>query len=143
MVRKAPVKAIFIGFIAIAAVAATAGCQKSDEQMSSEATTQLIVQKNTEISALKAEVEALRAAASRRPAVTGVEASQTKQPTKSADRPTQAMCFKDYCPCDEEQAGMEKLLCDRLEAGLPVETEMMINARSMLDVRRQIASGDY
>lgn len=145
MVRKAPVRTISLGFIAIGAMAATAGCQKSQEQMSSEATTQLIMQKNAEISALKEEVETLRVAASRgsQRETAAAAVSSTKQLPAKVAQPAQAMCFKDYCPCEEEQAGMEKLLCDRLEAGLPVEPEMMINARSMLGVRQQIASGDY
>lgn len=50
-----------------------------------------------------------------------------------------AMCYKDYCPCEGEQGGPDMLLCDRLEAGLPVETDMMITGRTMREARRQLA----
>lgn len=146
MVRSTPVIRILIGLLAVASLSA---CSKTEDELRGEAATQLIMQKNTEIAALKAEIEVLRGKIDQSgkqgvpsKANTQTSATATTRQEKVAVT-SQPMCFKDYCPCGEEQTGMERMLCDRLEAGLPVQTEMMVNARAMKDVRRQIATGDY
>lgn len=52
------------------------------------------------------------------------------------------MCYKDYCPCDPPQGGPDSVLCDQLEAGIPVEVDMMIAGRGMREGRRQLEEID-
>lgn len=47
-------------------------------------------------------------------------------------------CYKDYCPCEPPQGGPDQLICDRLEEGLSVDVEMMINGRALREARRQL-----
>jgi hypothetical protein len=58
-------------------------------------------------------------------------------------KPAAAMCYKDYCPCDPPQEGMDSILCDQLEAGVPVDVQLMIAGRGGREYRRQMAAGDY
>jgi hypothetical protein len=116
-------------------------CEKPDEAVAREATTNLIMAKNDEIAALKADVAKLEAElAARRPV--SIPTKPSGSTNVAAKRPID-MCYKDYCPCDPPQGGPDALLCDRLQEGLPVETEMMINSRALREARRQIAESDY
>lgn len=70
----------------------------------------------------------------------------SKATTRPATKPaTQqvSMCFKDYCPCDQPQEGMDSILCDQLEAGLEVSIESMIAGRGGREARRQMAEMGY
>ena len=48
------------------------------------------------------------------------------------------MCYKDYCPCEPPQDGMDSLLCDQLEERREVSIDMMIAGRGMREARRQM-----
>jgi hypothetical protein len=52
-------------------------------------------------------------------------------------------CYRDYCPCDPPQEGMDSVLCDQLEAGLNVPIESMIAGRGFREARRQAAELGY
>jgi hypothetical protein len=52
-------------------------------------------------------------------------------------------CYKDYCPCEQPQEGMDSVLCDQLEAGLDVPIESMIAGRGFREARRQAAELGY
>ncbi|EQB13259.1 hypothetical protein [Sphingobium lactosutens] len=71
--------------------------------------------------------------------IEAVEPSSTP-PTKVR---SVAMCYKDYCPCEGDQQGMDTVLCDQLEAGVDVDVRMMIAGRGNREVRRQLETGDY
>lgn len=52
-------------------------------------------------------------------------------------------CYKDYCPCEDPQEGMDSMLCDQLEEGLDVPIEHMIAGRGGREVRRQLDELGY
>ncbi|MFC3699933.1 hypothetical protein ACFOOJ_21080 [Sphingobium xenophagum] len=85
---------------------------------------------------LKSEIEALKTERNNY-----AKSSGTVSETSPA--PPQNMCYKDYCPCEGEQGGPDMTLCDQLEQGIAVDVRMMIAGRSMREVRRQLATGDY
>lgn len=60
---------------------------------------------------------------------------------KNADYPNN--CYKDYCPCEQPQEGMDSVLCDQLEAGLDVPIESMIAGRGFREARRQASELGY
>lgn len=85
---------------------------------------------------LKVEIEALKTEKKN-------YAKSSEPLSVAAPVPAQNMCYKDYCPCEGEQGGPDMTLCDQLEQGIDVDIRLMIAGRSMREVRRQLATGDY
>lgn len=102
-----------------------------------------------EIARLEAEIRKLEAAAAPVEGVAGAPMDDISKDDQAADGAEQAalsrsrMCFKDYCPCDPPQQGMDTVLCDQLEQGLEVDVELMIAGRGFREARRQAAELGY
>lgn len=59
---------------------------------------------------------------------------------RGARRGGATMCYKDYCPCDPPQEGMDSIICDQLQSGIAVAPETMIAGRGSREYRRQAAA---
>lgn len=128
-----------------------ADADKSSDGLTPANKNDLIAARDREIAALKAEVAQLQAdkgSATPRPVAPARitrEATDEPEPLAPAPRAEQypGLCYKDYCPCEQPQEGMDMILCDQLEEGLDVPIELMIAGRGSRESRRQMRELGY
>lgn len=78
-------------------------------------------------------------------APTAIKISKAEAPKKLESEQAQGWCYKDYCPCDPnpDNDAAERLHCDMMETGGPVDSQLLAISRANREVRRQLRTGDY
>ena len=146
MAKGGNMKAVQSSLVALAMM--TGACQPTSPKVDDEALARLQNDYNrsqAEIGTLRNEIAALKKASPPAPVKRAATPNRNPfdEPQPAAIREATSMCFKDYCPCDPPQEGMDSILCDQLEQGIEVDTRMMIAGRGGREMRRQMATGDY
>lgn len=101
-----------------------------------------LAERKKELAALRSELAALKR--SEAPAAGPMHDIGDEEATSStAASQYPGNCYKDYCPCEAPQEGMDTLLCDQLEEGLEVDVQLMIAGRGFKEARRQAAEFGY
>jgi anti-sigma factor RsiW len=139
-------KAVLLPLVALTMMASA--CQPAAPKITDETLARLqndYDRSQAEIGTLRNEIAALKKAAPPAPAKRAATPARNpfEEPRPAAIQEATSMCFKDYCPCDPPQEGMDSILCDQLEQGMEVDTRMMIAGRGGREMRRQLATGDY
>lgn len=79
------------------------------------------------------------------PTVAKISKAEAPQKLEQESEQAQGWCYKDYCPCDPnpDNDAAERLHCDMMETGGPVDNQLLAIARANREVRRQLRTGDY